>query len=49
MEAIYYNQCIQCKVSTCQYHDQNNYCTLGKILIASENDKTKCASFKEKN
>ena len=50
MNEIYFNQCIACTVKNCLYHNQENFCTLGKILVANETkEKTKCASFKEKN
>ena len=49
MDEIYYNQCIACTVKQCKFHNNENYCTLGKIVIAKENKGTTCcASFKKK-
>ena len=49
MDEIYYNQCIACTVKNCQYHNKENYCTLGKILVSNDNKKTYCASYEKKD
>ncbi len=46
MDEIYYNQCIACTVKNCKYHNKENYCTLGKILVSNEKKGTNCASYK---
>ena len=47
MNDIYFNQCISCTVENCIYHNKENYCTLGKIMVSNNpKGKANCASFK---
>lgn len=45
------NTCIECTVTSCRHHADNNYCTLDKILIGTHESNptmdqcTDCKSF----
>ena len=50
------NKCIECTVSQCEYHSQNeNYCTLDKIKVVTHEQNptmtqcTDCSSFVAKS
>ncbi len=47
MDEIYYNQCIACTVTNCKFHNKENYCTLGKIVVSNDKNGTNCASYKK--